>query len=257
MGDRQRLMEDRAVLITGASSGIGAAAARLFAAEGAAVMLMARRKDRLRELSGEITASGGRAAMVAGDVSSDCDVEDAVAATVETFGGVHGAFNNAASASAGTLIHETEAAVFDRIMEVNVRGLWSCLRHQIPAMLATGPGGAVVNTSSVAGQLATGTNAAYIASKHAVIGLTRAAAAEYGARGIRLNALVVGSTRTEMMDNVLGQSPALEASFVQRSMQKRMASPEEIAQAAVWLCSGRASFVTGAAVAVDGGWTAT
>lgn len=256
MSEARLLLDGRRIMVTGSSSGIGAAAARLFAAEGAQVALMARRKERLDALVEEITAAGGRAVAVPGDVTSDVDVERAVAVAVDTFGGLDGAFNNAGYAVAGSLIHEMDRAVFDRIMDVNVRGVWNCLHSQIPAMLATGRGGAVVNTSSVAGIRATGAAAAYVAAKHAVVGLTRAAAAEYGQRGIRTNTLVVGSTRTEMMEEVLAQVPALETSFVEKSVQKRMAAPVEVAQVAAWLCSERASFVTGAAMPVDGGWTA-
>ncbi|MWA08068.1 glucose 1-dehydrogenase [Streptomyces sp. BA2] len=249
------MLDGKTVLITGASSGIGEAAARLFADEGAAVVLMARRADRLHQLVQEISDTGGTAHAVPGDVVSETDVERAVAAAVERFGSLDGAFNNAGWASAGTDIHETDTAVFDRTIDVNLRGVWNCLRHQIPAMLAAG-GGSVVNTSSVAGVQATGACAAYVAAKHAVLGLTRSAAAEYGRRGIRVNALVVGSTRSELMEEVLAQTPALEESFVSRSVQKRMADPVEVAQAAAWLCSDRATFVTGTAMPVDGGWTA-
>ncbi|MFI6653678.1 SDR family NAD(P)-dependent oxidoreductase [Streptomyces sp. NPDC050529] len=256
MSEVQRLLDGRRIMITGSSSGIGAAAARLFAAEGAQVVLMARRKDRLEALVEEIAAAGGRAVAAPGDVTSDVDVERAVAVAVDTFGGLDGAFNNAGYAVAGSLIHETDRAVFDRIMDVNVRGVWNCLHSQIPAMLATGRGGAVVNTSSVAGIRATGAAAAYVAAKHAVLGLTKAAALEYGDQALRVNALVVGSTRTEMMEEVLEQAPELETSFVEKSAQKRMAEPAEVAQAAAWLCSVRASFVTGAAISVDGGWSA-
>ncbi|WP_327713797.1 glucose 1-dehydrogenase (plasmid) [Streptomyces sp. NBC_00464] len=256
MSEVRRLLDGRRIMITGSSSGIGAAAARLFAAEGAQVVLMARRKDRLEALVEEIAAAGGRAVAAPGDVTSDVDVERAVAVAVDTFGGLDGAFNNAGYAVAGSLIHETDRAVFDRIMDVNVRGVWNCLHSQIPVMLATGRGGAVVNTSSVAGIRATGAAAAYVAAKHAVLGLTKAAALEYGDRALRVNALVVGSTRTEMMEEVLEQAPELETSFVEKSAQKRMAEPAEVAQAAAWLCSVRASFVTGAAISVDGGWSA-
>ncbi|WP_078894113.1 glucose 1-dehydrogenase [Streptomyces sp. CT34] len=250
------MLSGKVIMITGCSSGIGAAAARLFAAEGAAVVLVARRADRLHSLAAEITGAGGRAAVSAGDVVREEDVERAVAVATERFGGLDGAFNNAGWATAGSTLHETDSAVFDRVMSVNVRGLWNCLRHQIPAMLASGRGGSVVNTSSVAGLLATGATAPYVAAKHAVLGLTKAAASEYGQRGIRVNALVVGSTRTELMDEMLTNTPSLEGSFVDRSVQKRMADPAEIAQAAAWLCSDRSSFVTGAPVPVDGGWTA-
>ncbi|MFE9635286.1 SDR family NAD(P)-dependent oxidoreductase [Streptomyces sp. NPDC006463] len=250
------LLQGKAVMITGASSGIGAAAARLFAQEGADVVLMARREDQLTLLAKEIVEGGRRATAVVGDVTDPGDVERAVAATVQAYGRLDGAFNNAGWATAGTALHETDDEVFDRVIDVNLRGVWNCLKHQIRAMLAAGSGGSIVNTASVAGVLATGATASYIAAKHGVVGLTKAAADEYGDQGIRVNSLVVGSTLTELMQQVLHDTPALEEPFVSRSAQKRMARPVEIAQAAAWLLSGRSSFLTGAAVPVDGGWTA-
>ncbi|MEU7278437.1 SDR family oxidoreductase [Streptomyces sp. NPDC045431] len=250
------LLTDKVIMVTGASSGIGAAAARLFAAEGAAVVLVARREERLRALEKEIADSGGRATAAPADVTRPDEVERAVALAVDTYGGLDGAFNNAGWATVGTELHETDDTVFQQIMDVNVRGVWNCMRHQIPVLLRSPSGGAIVNTSSVAGVLATGAVAPYVAAKHAVIGLTRAAAAEYGQRGLRVNALVVGNTLTELMDEVLEETPGLEERFLARPIQKRMAAPSEVAEAAAWLCSDRSSFVTGAAVPVDGGWTA-
>ncbi|WP_432032490.1 SDR family NAD(P)-dependent oxidoreductase [Streptomyces antibioticus] len=251
------MLNGRVAMITGASSGIGAAAARHFAAEGAAVVLMARRAEPLEALAREIRAEGGRALAVPGDVAEGKDVAQAVGRAVETFGHLDAAFNNAGYATAGVPLHEIDDETYDRTLDVNVRGVWNCLRHQIPAMLASGRGGAVVNTSSVAGTAATGASAAYVAAKHAVIGLTKAAAADYGDQGIRVNALVVGATRTEMMTRVLQQAPELEETFAAAAIQRRMADPVEVARAAAWLCSDRSSFVTGAAVPVDGGATAT
>ncbi|NLU68703.1 SDR family oxidoreductase [Streptomyces sp. HNM0574] len=243
-------------MITGASSGIGAAAARTFTAEGARTVLMARREEKLRDLAAELRAGGGEVALSAGDVTRSEDVERAVSVAVTEFGGLDAAFNNAGEGSLGTRMHEMEQSVYDRIMDVNAGGVWHCMRAQIRAMLDGGRPGSIVNTSSTAGLFATGAAAPYVAAKHAVLGLTKAAAAEYGEQGIRVNALVVGGTRTEMMDEVLRARPELEGPFVARAIQRRLADPEEVARAAAWLCSDGASFVTGGAIPVDGGCSA-
>jgi len=245
-------MSDRVVMITGASSGIGAAAARLFAEHGAAVVLTARRREQLASVVREIEAKGGRAAYVTGDIRHGEDVERVVATAVERFGRLDAAFNNAGYGTLGVDLHEMSDDDYDTVMDVNVRGVWHCMRHQIRAMLGTG-GGAIVNTASVAGLIATGVGAPYVAAKHAVIGLTKAAAASYGDRGIRVNALAVGSTLTELMESAVEQMPGIEQAFFARAVQKRFAAPVEVAQAALWLCSDASSFVTGATVPVDGG----
>ncbi|GHH72706.1 short chain dehydrogenase [Streptomyces sulfonofaciens] len=250
------MLSGKTIMITGASSGIGAAAARVLAAEGAAVVLMARRAERLRTIAAEITAAGGRAAVAAGDVTSAADVERAVATAVDTFGSLDAAFNNAGWGTLGTPLHLMDDTDFDRTMDVNVRGVWNCLRHQIRVMLAQPSGGSIVNTGSTAGSFATGAGAPYVAAKHAVTGLTKAAAAEYGAGNIRVNVLMVGSTRTELLEQAIREVPQLEEHSLARAIQKRLADPDEIAQAVAWLCSDRSSFVTGAVVPVDGGCSA-
>ena len=251
----QGLLHDKTVLITGASSGIGAAAAKLFAQEGACVVLTARREDRLLDLVAGIDAAGGQATAVVADVTRSGDMHAAVETTVQIYGRLDAAFNNAGWTSTGTPMHLMDDAEYDRIMDVNARGVWNAMRAQIAVMLEHG-GGSIVNTSSVAGVRATGASAPYIAAKHAVIGLSRAAADDYAEQRIRVNALAVGSTRSELMDQVLSDTPALFRPVTERAMQQRLADPIEIAQTAAWLCSDRSSFTTGAVIAADGGWTA-
>ncbi|MEU5050627.1 SDR family oxidoreductase [Streptomyces sp. NPDC021096] len=255
--DRQGMLAGKTVMITGSSSGIGAAAARLFTAEGAAVILLARRRELLEKLAAELNAAGGAATAVTGDVTVAADVARAVAVAVETHGRLDAAFNNAGWGTAREPMHLMDDADYDRIMDVNVRGVWNCMRQQIPAMLENPGGGAIVNTSSTAGLVAPGVpSAPYIAAKHAVIGLTKAAADEYGSQGIRVNTLAVGVTRTELMQQGFDQNPGVEALLTGGSMLPRVADPVEIAHAAAWLLADHSSFVTGATVPVDGGFTA-
>ncbi|WP_030265664.1 glucose 1-dehydrogenase [Streptomyces sp. NRRL B-24484] len=254
MSVQNALLTGKVALITGASSGIGAAAARVFAAEGAAVVLAARREQQLADLVDELTGKGLEACYAVTDVTSDADVARAVQTAVSRYGRLDAAFNNAGYGAEQTPLHLMEQEVFDRIIDVNLRGVWSCMRHEIPAMLAAG-GGAIVNTSSVAGLVATPVAAPYVVSKHAVVGLTRAAANEYGAQGIRVNAVAPGTTRSEMIEQWLAIRPDIEARLHEATPQPRTAAPEEIAEAAAWLCSERSSFVTGAVLPVDGGYT--
>ncbi|MFF3468955.1 SDR family NAD(P)-dependent oxidoreductase [Streptomyces sp. NPDC001984] len=246
----------KVALITGASSGIGAAAGRVFAARGATVVLTARREDRLRDLVAQLRDKGAEAGYHVVDVCRGEEVRRAVEHTVERYGRLDVAFNNAGVAfDPSTPLHLLDDAAYDRVMDTNVRGVWNCLRHEIGAMLAGG-GGAIVNTSSVGGLVASSAGAPYIASKHAVIGLTRAAAVEYAGDGIRVNAIAPGLTRSEMIDEVFTRSPAAEQRAYRSAPQHRAAAPEEVAEAAAWLCGDGAGFVTGATLAVDGGRTA-
>lgn len=243
----------KCAFISGASSGIGAAAARVFCRDGAAVMLVARRAERLEALTRELRGKGYEAEFTTADVTHGAEVAAAVDRTLACFGRLDVAFNNAGAAAPQVPLHETADELYDLIMDTNVRGVWNCMRHQIRAMLPRG--GAIVNTSSTAGLVATPVAAPYIASKHAVVGLTKAAAAEYAARGIRINAIAPGSTRGEMLDDWLERQPGAEELIRSATPLPRLADPEEIAEAAAWLGSDRASFVVGATVPVDGGWT--
>ncbi|MFF3677528.1 glucose 1-dehydrogenase [Streptomyces sp. NPDC002120] len=247
-------MAGRSALITGASAGIGAAAARVFCREGASVTLVARREPQLAALTRELRAAGHQAQYVVADVSRTEDVARAVDAAVAAYGRLDAAFNNAGVGATPQPMHLLDEDVYDTVMDTNVRGVWNCMRHEIRAMLAGG-GGSIVNNSSTAGLVATPVTATYIASKHAVLGFTKAAACEYAAHNIRINAIAPGSTRSEMIDNWLRQNPAMEEVLLRSAPLPRIADPTEIAEAAVWLCSDRASFVLGTTLSVDGGWT--
>lgn len=251
MTDRGGLLDGKTVLITGASSGIGAAAARVFAREGASVVLAARREERLAAVADAVKAEGGEASWTVADVSEAEDARRAVAFAVQRYGRLDGAFNNAGVGADPAPLHLLDDSVYEMIMGANVRGVWNCLRHEISAMLEAG--GAIVNTSSVGGLKATPVPAPYVASKHAVIGLTKAAAAEYARHGIRINALAPGLTRSEMVEQWFTRFPGIEQKLHEATPQPRTAEPEEIAEAAAWLLSDRASFVTGATMPVDGG----
>ncbi|MFI8102812.1 glucose 1-dehydrogenase [Streptomyces sp. NPDC086023] len=249
-----RLLAGKVALITGASSGIGAAAARVFAREGAKVVLAARREDRLKEIVDELRAGGAEATYAVTDVTRPDDTAEAVQQAVSAFGRLDAAFNNAGWGVGRSPLHKMGDQLYDEIMDVNVRGIWNCLRDEIAAMLETG-GGAIVNTSSVGGVVATPVAAPYVAAKHAVIGLTRAAAAEYAAQGIRVNAVAPGTTRTEVVEQWFAAVPGIEEQLHAATPQPRTAEPREIAEAAAWLCSDRSSFVTGVTMPVDGGFT--
>ncbi|WP_030346838.1 glucose 1-dehydrogenase [Streptomyces sp. NRRL S-1022] len=247
------LLAGKVVLITGASSGIGAAAAGVFCREGAAVVLAARREDRLAELTGQLRAKGAEAEYVVCDVTDPEDAARAVECAVSGFGRLDGAFNNAGVGGDRTPLHLMSDDVYDTVMDVNVRGVWNCLRHEIAAMLRHG-GGAIVNNSSVGGLVAIPAAAPYVAAKHAVVGLTRAAADEYATEGIRVNAVAPGTTRSEITEDWFRRNPGLEQMVNSMTPQGRTAAPEEIAAAAAWLLSDHCPFLTGTVLPVDGGF---
>jgi NAD(P)-dependent dehydrogenase (short-subunit alcohol dehydrogenase family) len=249
-------LEGAVALVTGGAAGIGKAAALAFARYGAKVALCDFKAERGEEVAHAIERAGGRAIFVKADVSRAPDVDRVVAATIQAFGRLDCAFNNAGIEGelAGTA--ECSEENFDRTIAINLKGLWLCLRREIQVMLGQEGAGAIVNMSSVAGLVGFENLPAYVASKHGVIGLTKSAALECATKGIRVNAVCPGVIHTEMIDRVTGRDPAIEQQFVNMEPMGRMGTPQEIAEAAVWLCSPAASFITGQALAVDGGLVA-
>ena len=248
-----RPIDGAAVLVTGGAAGIGKAAVEAFAGRGARVAIADLKTDRGEALAHEVERAGGRAIFVRTDVSRPAEVDALLHATVAAFGRLDIAFNNAGIE--GTLAPTAECTEenFDRTLAINLKGIWLCLRAELRRMLAQGEGGAIVNMASVAGLVGFANLPAYVASKHAVVGLTRSAALEYATQGIRINAVCPGVIHTEMIDRVTGRDPAIEKQFVDLEPMGRMGTPREIADAVIWLCSPEASFVTGHALAVDGG----
>jgi NAD(P)-dependent dehydrogenase (short-subunit alcohol dehydrogenase family) len=239
-------------LVTGAASGIGAASALAFAAAGARVAVCDRDLAGAEATAKLIGEGGGEACAVAVDVTDAAQVEAMVGEVVARFGRLDCAHNNAGITGASAPTDDYDAAQWDLVLAVNLTGVFHCLRHELSAMLRTG-GGAIVNTASFSGLVAVPRIPAYVASKHGVVGLTKAAAVEYGRKGIRVNAVCPGSTRTPMVDGFSGGDARVEEAMAAASPMRRLAEPEEIARTVVWLCSNEASFVNGHALAVDGG----
>ncbi|MBS0296208.1 MAG: glucose 1-dehydrogenase [Proteobacteria bacterium] len=249
MGDA---LAGKSILITGAASGIGRAAAELFAANGARLTLADMDAD-----GGEAVAKALGARFIKADVTQSEQVRAAVALAVEAYGRLDGAFNNAGVSRYGAPLALGEEAEFDRVMAINVKGVWLCLKHEIAQMLGQSPhGGAIVNTASVAGLYGAPMMEAYAASKHAVVGLTKTAALEYAKLGVRVNSVCPGVIRTPMMDQATQGDSDAEKRIAKAHPIGRVGEPEEIAAAAMWLLSDAASFVTGHQLVVDGGMTA-
>ena len=240
----------KVVLITGGNAGIGRATAIEFAKQGAKVVITGRREKEGHEVIAEIKALGGEAIFAKTDVSREKDVKAMIAQTLETFGRLDYAFNNAGIEETFTpLSNQTEEA-YDQIMDINVKGVWLSLKHEIPAMLKTG-GGAIVNSSSIAGLVGFAMAPVYVASKHAVIGLTKAVAVEYAKQNVRVNAVAPGIIETRMFLEV---TPEIKQLLESTTPIGRVGKPEEIAGTVIWLCSDSASFVTGQTLAIDGGY---
>ncbi|HET9864862.1 MAG TPA: glucose 1-dehydrogenase [Steroidobacteraceae bacterium] len=247
--------DGKVALVTGGSSGLGAATARQFAAQGARVVIAARRVEQGGEVVRSITAAGGTAQFVQADVSRAADVERMVHFAVQTFGRLDCAVNNAGiSGPRFTPLAEVTEAQWDEVMDVNLKGVWLCMKHEIPAMLQGG-GGAIVNVASIYGlKPADMGHGSYATSKHGVVGLTTSAAADYGQQSIRVNAVAPGFTHSEMVDvHRPGAAENYRKLVARHSGMQRLGDAHEVAAAITWLCSGAASYVNGAVLTVDGG----
>lgn len=250
MGD----FNGKAAFVTGAGSGIGRATALAFAERGANVTLFDLSEEGNREAAARIGKIGGKSLSITGDVTQGADVKAAVEKTVETFGRLDFAFNNAGIEQPGLALADVSEEMWDRILDINLRGVFLGMKYQIPQMLKQG-GGAIVNTSSGAGVIGIARQAAYTASKYGVVGLTKAAALDYVDRNIRINSLCPGITDTEMIERFSGGTEEGKARAVAQEPIGRLARPEEMAGMIMWLCSDMSSFMIGQAIVVDGGQT--
>jgi NAD(P)-dependent dehydrogenase (short-subunit alcohol dehydrogenase family) len=241
----------KVAFVTGAASGIGRATSIAFAREGARVAILDRTEDGLQQTADTIRANGGEAVIIACDVALPERVEAAVARVVDTFGRIDIAFNNAGVENTAAPVAEITLESWDRILDINLRGTFLCMKHEIAQMLRQGSG-VVVNTASGAGIRGVAGGASYAASKHAIIGLTKSAALDYAEANIRVNAILPGNIETPMMDRFTGGD-------IQKAIDLepvgRLGKPEEIAEAVLWMSSDLGAFVTGASISVDGGWS--
>jgi len=246
--------ENKVALVTGAGSGLGLATAKAFAESGASVALADWNEKAVRSAAEELNAQGHKALAIRCDVSDDTQVEAMVHQTVTTFGRLDAAYNNAGVQNVLAETADTTREDYDRVMGINVRGVWSCMKFELRQMRKQGRG-TVVNCSSLGGLVGGAERGIYHAAKHGVLGFTKSAALEYAARGIRVNAICPGLIQTPMSDQMVaaGQAEALEA--MEKSIpMARVGRPEEIADAVLWLCSDAASYVTGQSISVDGGF---
>jgi NAD(P)-dependent dehydrogenase (short-subunit alcohol dehydrogenase family) len=246
--------EDKVTLVTGAASGIGRAAALQFAANGATVAVADIDEAGARSTAKAIEEIGGQAEAIGVDVADPESVRSMVDRVAGTFGALHYAFNNAGIVGAGSSVADMPVDVWDRGIAVMLTGVFLCMKFEIPLVVGSG-GGAIVNTSSGAGIIGFPGMANYVAAKHGVIGLTKTAALEYISSGIRINAVCPGTARSRMVEDWIGGDPEAEAQVAGLHPIGRIAGPDEIAAAALWLCSDEASFVVGHALVVDGGYT--
>src|SRR5437660_5134939 len=247
--------ENKVALVTGAGSGMGLATAKAFAEAGASVVLADIQEEAVRAAAEELISGGRKAIAVRCDVSDEGQVVSMIERTVSSFGRLDAAFNNAGVMQRRVDTADISDDEWDRVMAINLRGVWSCMKYELHQMLRQG-GGAIVNCSSIGGVIGNPGLAAYHAAKHGVIGLTQSAALEYAARGIRINAVCPGTIKTPMVQAMIAGDSRVLTEMVRGEPIGRLGEPEEIAAAVLWLCSPGASFVVGHALLVAGGYTA-
>jgi len=247
--------ENKVALVTGAASGMGLATAEAFAAAGAAVALVDINEPAVRKVAERLIAAGHKVIAIACDVTDEVEVKKMVEQIVSAFGRLDAAFNNAGIQSLAVETADTTSEEFDRVNAINLRSVWLCMKYELLQMRKQ-EDGAIVNNSSIGGLIGIPGRAIYHATKHGVLGLTKSAALEYAARGIRINAICPGTIETPMVANMLANEPDAMKEILRDQPIGRLGRPEEIASAVLWLCSPGAGFVIGHALTVDGGYTA-
>jgi NAD(P)-dependent dehydrogenase (short-subunit alcohol dehydrogenase family) len=249
----EKIFQDKVAVVTGGSFGIGKAAAIAFANRGARVVIADWVED--KETLETIRSSGGDALFIKCDISKNEEVKKMIDGAIVQYGRIDYAFNNAGIEGHSAPTHECTDENWEKVIAVNLKGVWLCMKYEIPQMLKQGKG-AIVNNASIAGLVGFQNIPAYVASKHGVIGLTKNAALEYAKLSIRVNAVCPGVIKTPMIDRFTGKSKEVEKQYEGMEPVGRLGQPEEVAEAVMWLCSDASSFVTGDALPVDGGWTA-
>jgi NAD(P)-dependent dehydrogenase (short-subunit alcohol dehydrogenase family) len=252
----QQRLAGKVALVTGGGGGIGRAPCLAFAREGAKLAVVDVDARAAAQVAEAVAATGAEVIAIAADVAESAEVSTMVDQVVSRFGRLDIAFNNAGIEIEHKPLAETPEADFDRLMRVNVKGVWLCMKFEIAQMLKQGGGGAIVNTSSIGGLVGAPRQPVYGATKHAVLGLTKAAALEYGRKGIRVNAVCPGIIRTEMTERALAREPRRQTYIDQAHPIGRLGEAEDVARSVVFLCSDDAAFVLGHSLAVDGGFTA-
>ncbi|KAB2331381.1 SDR family NAD(P)-dependent oxidoreductase [Bacillus mesophilum] len=246
-------MKDKVVIVTGAGSGIGLATAQLFAKEGASVALVDINEP--KQQAEELVVAGYNAISICCDVSIEKDVEAMVKKTVDTFGRLDYAYNNAGIQNPVTDTVDLKEAVYDDVMNVNTKGIWLCMKYELLQLIKQGTEGAIVNCSSMGGLIGVPGRSVYHAFKHGVLGLTKSTALEYASKGIRINAVCPGIIETPMVENMLATESDAMDELMKQVPIARLAKAEEVASVVLWLCSSSASYVIGQAISVDGGYT--